>query len=526
MKARSRDDAAQSSQGPYEASRECGDDSATGMGGSEEAAASLSALSAVAGAAGDLSAVVGESDGASPRRQDQMRRNSESDHAVGPKVSGEESSDTSSRADSEARAPKGKLLAPLAPRAQETENLAAWPAKAPLPATPTSASTKASAQQRQRCPPLRKGKWTIEEEMYTSAIIREFERGMLNCAPGTTLRSFLSEKLHCDPMRITKKFAGDASIGKRVFTPCKHTAESAQEIARVRAELNDMERRFIAHLQRSNFAFGAGGMASKARRTSSSNSLVSGGSSPKPAAQQQGQQSGSQQQSRYAAAMPPAAKPAPLGGGGGTHGGTGRSGSPTGSSSSSAGLLHHPSGQAAGVKNERMFDSPLAVDHTGAFVSGHDHAPTPARRRSYDLDQSDGGGPDPSYRPRANTVGYGGEEADYSYGQSSSSKRYRKTTAANNYRVQTDNLQAGLAHLPPPPIHQVSRDHHSHFRHHPGLAHARQPPAAVEAAKPEESQLLLDFFVKVHERCNTDDAGAYGDDARAGRAAKRARSVV
>ena len=69
--------------------------------------------------------------------------------------------------------------------------------------------------------PLRKGKWTIEEEMYTSAIIREFERGMLTCAPGTTLRSFLSEKLHCDPMRITKKFAGDASIGKRVFAPCK-----------------------------------------------------------------------------------------------------------------------------------------------------------------------------------------------------------------------------------------------------------------------------------------------------------------
>lgn len=511
MKARSRDDAAQSSQGPYEASHES-DATAAALGGSEEAAASLSALSAMAG---DLSAVVGDRDGTSPRRQDQGRRNSESDHAAGTKVSGEESSDTSSRADSEARAPKGKMLAPLAPRTQETDNFGAWPAKAPSPATPTS--SKASAQQRQRCPPLRKGKWTIEEEMYTSAIIREFERGMLNCAPGTTLRSFLSEKLHCDPMRITKKFAGDASIGKRVFTPCKHTAESAQEIARVRAELNDMERRFIAHLQRSNFAFGAGGMASKTRRTSSSNSLVSASSSPKPAAQQQVQQSGAQQQSRYAAAMPPK-----LGASTGPGGGGGRSGSPTGSSSSSAGLLHRP---ATSVKHERMFDSPLAVDHTGAFVNEHDLAPTPARRRSYDLDQSDGG-PDPPYRPRSNTVGYGGEDADYGYGQPSSSKRYRKSTAANNYRVQTDNLQAGLAHLPPPPIHQASRDHHSLFRHHPGLEHARQPPASVEAAKPEESQLLLDFFVKVHERCNTDDAGAYGDDARAGRAAKRARSVV
>ncbi|KAJ1448184.1 hypothetical protein M885DRAFT_450534, partial [Pelagophyceae sp. CCMP2097] len=67
----------------------------------------------------------------------------------------------------------------------------------------------------------RKGKWTVEEESYTTAVIREFERGMLSCAPGTTLRSFLSEQLNCDPMRITKKFAGDASIGKRVFAPCK-----------------------------------------------------------------------------------------------------------------------------------------------------------------------------------------------------------------------------------------------------------------------------------------------------------------
>ena len=67
------------------------------------------------------------------------------------------------------------------------------------------------------------------------------------CPAGTTLRSYLSEKLHCDPMRITKKFAGDASIGKRVFTPCKQTPELQEEARRVRAELRDMERRFAAH---------------------------------------------------------------------------------------------------------------------------------------------------------------------------------------------------------------------------------------------------------------------------------------
>ena len=34
---------------------------------------------------------------------------------------------------------------------------------------------------------------------------------------GATLRSYLAEKLNCDPMRITKKFTGDLAIGKRVF---------------------------------------------------------------------------------------------------------------------------------------------------------------------------------------------------------------------------------------------------------------------------------------------------------------------
>ena len=31
---------------------------------------------------------------------------------------------------------------------------------------------------------------------------------------GTTLRWLLAHELHCDPMRITKKFTKDASIGK------------------------------------------------------------------------------------------------------------------------------------------------------------------------------------------------------------------------------------------------------------------------------------------------------------------------
>lgn len=53
--------------------------------------------------------------------------------------------------------------------------------------------------------PLRRGKWTYEEEAYASRIIEDFNAGTLKALPGMTLRSCLSERLYCDPMRITKK---------------------------------------------------------------------------------------------------------------------------------------------------------------------------------------------------------------------------------------------------------------------------------------------------------------------------------
>lgn len=56
---------------------------------------------------------------------------------------------------------------------------------------------------------LRRGKWTSEEEAYAELLINEFEKGTVDgCENGCTLRSFLSKKLHCAPMRISKKYAG------------------------------------------------------------------------------------------------------------------------------------------------------------------------------------------------------------------------------------------------------------------------------------------------------------------------------
>lgn len=61
---------------------------------------------------------------------------------------------------------------------------------------------------------LRRGKWTPEEEHFALRLIEEFKAGLLPLTDGTTLRTFLSKLLNCDPMRISKKFVGDNCIGK------------------------------------------------------------------------------------------------------------------------------------------------------------------------------------------------------------------------------------------------------------------------------------------------------------------------
>jgi hypothetical protein len=64
---------------------------------------------------------------------------------------------------------------------------------------------------------LRRGKWTAEEEAYANRLILEFKMGLLPLTDGTTLRTFLSKLLNCDPMRISKKFVGGNCIGKVKF---------------------------------------------------------------------------------------------------------------------------------------------------------------------------------------------------------------------------------------------------------------------------------------------------------------------
>ena len=65
---------------------------------------------------------------------------------------------------------------------------------------------------------LRSGKWLQEEESYADLLIDMFDQGHLSdCMTGSTLRAYLAQKLHCAPMRISKKFAGKG-IGKKVYS--------------------------------------------------------------------------------------------------------------------------------------------------------------------------------------------------------------------------------------------------------------------------------------------------------------------
>lgn len=97
--------------------------------------------------------------------------------------------------------------------------------------------------------PLRRGKWTTEEESYVKKIIDDFSSGMLPVAAGTTLRSYLSEKLNCDPMRITKKFTGAACVGKRIFHPMEANSKNQEQITTAQETLKRLEANWLAKLE-------------------------------------------------------------------------------------------------------------------------------------------------------------------------------------------------------------------------------------------------------------------------------------
>ena len=96
---------------------------------------------------------------------------------------------------------------------------------------------------------LRSGKWLEEEEAYAEVLIDMFDRGQLSdCMTGSTLRAYLAQKLHCAPMRISKKFAGKG-IGKKVYS-CRTDnrknvpASVAEQRRKLQQKAQDIEKAF------------------------------------------------------------------------------------------------------------------------------------------------------------------------------------------------------------------------------------------------------------------------------------------
>ena len=84
--------------------------------------------------------------------------------------------------------------------------------------------------------PLRTGQWTQAEIAFANQVIQYFHKGNLpGCESGSTLRALLAELLHCSPMRISKKYAGDGAIGKRTFSKSDVLDAKSREALEARA---------------------------------------------------------------------------------------------------------------------------------------------------------------------------------------------------------------------------------------------------------------------------------------------------
>lgn len=141
-------------------------------------------------------------------------------------------------------------LAKYAPQSSTDakKRLAAKPPTAPSTSTITVA------------PGSRKGKWSYEEQKYAVAILQYFKKGLLDIPAGTTLRSYMSEKLQCDPMRVSKKLAGthfagypiEKKMGKRTFVPCDQGLDQdafQKMIEPIKNKMTILEQEFLKRLK-------------------------------------------------------------------------------------------------------------------------------------------------------------------------------------------------------------------------------------------------------------------------------------
>jgi len=91
------------------------------------------------------------------------------------------------------------------------------------------------------------GTFTSEEISYCVAVIRDWKRGYLDALPGANISKYLSKKLKCTYLRITKRFPSIVHL--KPFAPVEvedddDDTEEKVDAARVRLTMNYSPRVF------------------------------------------------------------------------------------------------------------------------------------------------------------------------------------------------------------------------------------------------------------------------------------------
>jgi hypothetical protein len=102
---------------------------------------------------------------------------------------------------------------------------------------------------------VRKGKWSVDEHKYANMMMKQFQAGALPLVDGLHLRGFIASLLQCDPLRVTKKYAGQ-SIGKQNFFYQQHKGYCYNLHIKLQKRVSSLRNHFYWHIQyRCKFGF-------------------------------------------------------------------------------------------------------------------------------------------------------------------------------------------------------------------------------------------------------------------------------
>lgn len=95
---------------------------------------------------------------------------------------------------------------------------------------------------------VRKGKWSVDEHKYANMMMKQFQAGALPLVDGLHLRGFIASLLQCDPLRVTKKYAGQ-SIGKQNFFYQQHKGYCYNLHVKLQKRVSSLRNHFYWHIQ-------------------------------------------------------------------------------------------------------------------------------------------------------------------------------------------------------------------------------------------------------------------------------------